>query len=1417
VNREEFFYLLPYLFSLALSLGIFIYSWLHRRVHGAKIYSWSVGGQTLTILGFILELISPNLEIKIIWDKFQWLTQAVFIVTYLIFAIEFTSYKLRHPKPTWLLFSVIPLTISALVLTDGLHHLIYPNPHLNNVQPFPELQYDFTFVVYGYVIYVYAATLYGIGLLIKRAIEQHGMYRLQFLTIALGFFIPAVFSVLSLTDIRITPQRDNTPFTFALGNLIVALGLFRYRLFDIAPFAREKVIEDMSDPIIVLDSKNRVVDINQAASTFMGKKSAEVFGLAYEVAFAKWPFIIQLLEDPNEQRKEVSTTSKGETFFFDIRISPIGDQHNEQLGRIIVARDVTRLKNLEINYRALSEELEQRVHERTEELRESAERYRAVIENQTEFIVRWRPDRTRTFVNDAYCRHFGLPLEQAMQLDFIALIAEEDRQSVLEKIARLTSGETEAETEIHRVVKPDGSIGWQEWTDRAIRDETGRVIEFQSVGRDITERKRAEDEIRMLSYAVEQSNTSIVITNTTGRIEYVNPYFTELTGYAPEEVIGKNPRILQSGFTQKDVYKGLWKTIKSGKEWQGEFCNRKKNGELYWESASISPIVDRTGAVIQFVAVKTDITDRKRAEETILKQLAFDRLMTRLLTRFATCTYPEVDANIKTSVQEVAEFLGGEFIDILLLSDEKTSWNSAYHWHSPSMQRSVHPTQSFQLGQLPWNENKLIKGESIKINSLDDYPPEARLERQLAEAEGTKSLLSVPIRGKEQSVFGVIDVLSYEHQMSWTDSDVTRLKLIGDAIANLLERKRAEAALQKSEKKHRLLFESANDTIFLMKGDRFIDCNSRTLEMFGCQREDILGKSPVDFSPDIQPDGTPSKDKAIEKIGAVLEGRPQFFEWKHCRLDKTSFDAEVSLSLLELDDGIFIQAIVRDVTIRKEAEEALRKSEERFSKAFRASPIIITISQLSNARLLEVNETFEKISGYTREEVIGKTTFDLGIWVNPADRDYFLSNILATGEIRSEEIQFRVKGGSILTCLLSGDLIELGGEICVLATIEDISERKRAEARILRLNRLYVTISQINQTIVHARSRYNLFREICHVATDHGQFRMAWIGLLDKNKDRVRPAVFSGYELGYLENLEVNYRDEILGGGPTGTAIREGHCIICDDIATDPRMLPWREKALSRGYRSSAAVPLREHGEVIGALTVYADEPHGFDSENEELLEQIGLDVSFALDSIDAEAKRNQAEEDLAEAYDTTLEGWAKALELRDKETEGHSRRVTETTLTVARAMGFSEAELVHIRRGSILHDIGKMGIPDDILRKNGPLTEDERAIVFKHPITAYELLQPIAYLEPALDIPYCHHEKWDGTGYPRRLKGEEIPLAARIFAVVDVWDALRSDRPYREAWSRKKVTEYLLNDSGKHFDPKVIDVFLKMVEKGEI
>lgn len=202
----------------------------------------------------------------------------------------------------------------------------------------------------------------------------------------------------------------------------------------------------------------------------------------------------------------------------------------------------------------------------------------------------------------------------------------------------------------------------------------------------------------------------------------------------------------------------------------------------------------------------------------------------------------------------------------------------------------------------------------------------------------------------------------------------------------------------------------------------------------------------------------------------------------------------------------------------------------------------------------------------------------------------------------------------------------------------------------------------------------------------------------------------------------------------------------------------------------------------------------------------IGLDVTESRESNEALSRANKA---LLLAYEETIDGWSRALDLRDKETEGHSQRVTEMTLQLARLAGMSETQLVDVRRGALLHDIGKLGVPDAILLKPDKLTDEEWAQIRKHPEYAYMLLSPIDYLHSALDIPYSHHEKWDGTGYPRGLKGEQIPLAARLFAVVDIYDAIRSDRPYRKGWSKEQAIEHIKSLAGKHLDPTAVEYFL--------
>jgi PAS domain S-box-containing protein len=258
-------------------------------------------------------------------------------------------------------------------------------------------------------------------------------------------------------------------------------------------------------------------------------------------------------------------------------------------------------------------------------------------------------------------------------------------------------------------------------------------------------------------------------------------------------------------------------------------------------------------------------------------------------------------------------------------------------------------------------------------------------------------------------------------------------------------------------------------------------------------------------------------------------------------------------------------------------------------------------------------------------------------------------------------------------------------------------------------------------------------------------------------------------------------------------------------IGTGDQLVPIE----AEGFRVYYGIPLVAKGQVKGVLEVFLRTPGSIDPERLEFLEALGGQAAIAIDNSSLFEQLQDSNTELSIAYDATLEGWAKALELRDRETVGHAHRVIEMTLAVADRIGIQGEMLQHIRRGALLHDIGKMGIPDSILLKPGPLTPNEWEIMRQHPVYAYEMLKDIDYLSQALEIPYCHHERWDGSGYPRGLKGRDIPISARIFAVVDVWDALTTDRPYRPAWTARQALEYIQLESGKQFDPQVVTAFI--------
>lgn len=278
-----------------------------------------------------------------------------------------------------------------------------------------------------------------------------------------------------------------------------------------------------------------------------------------------------------------------------------------------------------------------------------------------------------------------------------------------------------------------------------------------------------------------------------------------------------------------------------------------------------------------------------------------------------------------------------------------------------------------------------------------------------------------------------------------------------------------------------------------------------------------------------------------------------------------------------------------------------------------------------------------------------------------------------------------------------------------------------------------------------------------------------------------------------------------------GKVAATGEAILTTNAQEDPRFENQMSVAAYQ-LRSILCAPLKIKNELIGVIYVDNRAHAGIFQEHDlGMIRAFSDQAAVAIDNAQLFEDLQASNEELQEAYQATLEGWVGALDMRDKETEGHTQRVTILTGRLARFMGVGDDDLIHIRRGALLHDIGKMAISDTILLKKDKLTPEERAIMEKHPVHAYNLLKRIEFLLPAIDIPHYHHERWDGSGYPDGLKGEEIPFAARIFPVVDVWDALTSNRPYRKGLPHDQVREHIRNDAGKHFDPQVVDAFMAM------
>ncbi|MBA4421329.1 MAG: hypothetical protein C0391_09300 [Anaerolinea sp.] len=672
-------------------------------------------------------------------------------------------------------------------------------------------------------------------------------------------------------------------------------------------------------------------------------------------------------------------------------------------------------------------------------------------------------------------------------------------------------------------------------------------------------------------------------------------------------------------------------------------------------------------------------------------------------------------------------------------------------------------------------------------------------------------------------------------------------------IMDITERKQAEDQLRESEEKFKTLFNSANDAIFTMNHTTFLDCNTTTEKIFSCSKDQIVGHSPIDFSPELQPDGSFSSKSAVEKIEAAFSGEPQFFEWLHIRLDGTPFSAEVSLNRVFIGGEYILQAIVRDISERKQAEDQIRLNISRAEALARtalklnkdlALEVVLNTICTETAAALDVEvvavDLLDESSGelqcvkvcgappgfLARHSSTPRTMFESAephpgeaLVITDIQAVPGLPNaaLYAEFNVRTVVVQEMRRGSTLIGSL---SLLTLGqprdfsaDELTLLTGLTNQATQAITNTQLYEETRRRLRNIHSLRAIDHAITSSLDLRLTLNVALEqvvsYQKVDAACVLLLNPYTQTLGFSAGRGFRTKGIERSSVH-----LGEGQAGRVALERRTAYVPDLKSNYLDSAHADLLVNEDFESYCAMPLIAKGQVKGVLEVYLRSQPTLDAEWLEFLETVAGQIAIAVDNATLFDGLQRSNTDLIIAYDATIEGWSRAMDLRDRETEGHTLRVTETTMQLARAMGIGEEQMVHVRRGALLHDMGKLGVPDGILLKPGPLTDDEWVIMRQHPQFAFDMLSPIAYLRPALDIPYCHHEKWDGSGYPRGLKEEQIPLAARLFAIVDVWDALRSERPYRAAWPDEEVIGYIKSGSGNHFDPKAVEIFLKVLER---
>jgi len=926
-----------------------------------------------------------------------------------------------------------------------------------------------------------------------------------------------------------------------------------------------------------------------------------------------------------------------------------------------------------------------------------------------------------------------------------------------------------------------------------------------------------------------------------GRFLEANPALVQLLGYTDRE------SLLNTYVT--DIYerpedRGRWMQLMEdeGVVQDLEMLIRCSDGRIKWVVDSGHAVRDAEGKVLYYEGLLKDITAQKSAEEEVRWQQAVLEGINRVFRETLTC---ETDADVARTCLAVAEELTGSrfgFVgkvkrdgrfDTFALSDP--GWEACRMAES----KALRLLKDMEIRGF-WGR-AIKEGESQIVNDPGSDPD------RLGLPEGHPPItrfLGVPLKQAGRTV-GMIALANKE--ADFDQNDKQSVEALSMAFMEALMRKQMEEALRQSEENYRHLIEFSPEGIIVVRQGKVTFINQSGLKLFGATSpEQILGKTPFDL---VHPDCHPGLRETLSRSEEMQEGAVIRLEEKIVKLDGTVLDVETMATSFIDGEGPAFQVFLRDITRRKQAGEMLRARTQELEVLFNLSshmrvassakeilPIVLreTISAVkADAGLVAMldrggeNLTISAAKGFLEPDTGLTFGLEEGITgqVLRTGRPYMIEDYGADPHRLEALGHARETGPAVFVPLRSEE-----GLVGVLMVARRRSPQARPfssfEGRLcaamgemagnairrvqlfhdaLRRLRQVEALRNVDLAITSSLDPRLTLRVLLDEVTKQLDVDAADVLLLDPHSQVLECTAWRGFRTKGIQRTRLR-----LGEGYAGrVALERSPLGITDPAGAEDTL---RDLFQNEGFVAYYAAPMISKGHVLGVLETFHRRPLETDGEWVEFLESLAGQAAIAIENAQLFHELDRSNMELRLAYDATIEGWSRAMDMRDKETEGHTRRVTEMTVRLALALGVGEEEIVHLRRGAMLHDMGKLGVPDEILLKPSKLTQEEWEIMRRHPQLAYDMLSHIPYLRPALDIPYCHHEKWDGTGYPRGLKGEQIPLSARIFAVVDVWDALSSDRSYRPAWTPERVLAYLREQSGKHFDPRVVEAFLALL-----